>query len=74
MTDNTMQYKGYYGTTQYHVIKDIEDPSIVVFVDDAEYTGKHVMPSARVYDTGKGLLKENRDYVISYANNVKKSN
>lgn len=42
----------------------------VAGVEDAEYTGKAIKQSFRVYDYNK-LLREKTDYTVSYKNNVK---
>lgn len=42
-------------------------------VPDQIYTGKAIKPTAKVYD-GNKLLELNKDYAVSYTNNVKANN
>ena len=43
---------------------------IAGFLDEQKYTGKAIKQNVRIYD-GQRILQEKRDYVITYANNVK---
>lgn len=48
----------------------VRDGLFVVAIEDQVYTGKAIKPAVEVYD-GYTLLQKNKDYTVSYKNNIK---